>query len=117
MRNFRNLDIWKNAVQLAKQVYLLTAKLPGKEKYGLCSQLQRASVSIPSNIAEGSARKSEADFARYLEMALGSAFEVETQLIIAKDVDYISEKTLQTILSDLHKLQKQINQLISKIRR
>ena len=117
MRNFRNFEIWKNAVKLAKQIYLLTAKLPGNEKYGLCSQLQRAAVSIPSNIAEGSARKSETDFARYLEMALGSAFEVETQLIIAKDVNYISENTLQTIFVDLHKLQKQINQLISRIRK
>ena len=117
MRNFRKYDIWIDDLKLTKMVYQFTSAFPDHEKFGLKSQVQRASVSIASNIAEGASRKSEADFARFLEIALGSAFEVETQLIIARDLEYINQTELDKILIDLNKLQRQINQLITKIRK
>ena len=87
-RNFREYPVWKEAVDYATFVYKVTGKMPWFEKKGLCDQLQRAVVSISSNIAEGAARSSDADFAHFLDFALGSAFEVETQLKIAKNVGY-----------------------------
>jgi four helix bundle protein len=117
MRNFRNLEIWNNAIELTKAIYILTDLLPCSEKYGLASQMQRAAVSIASNIAEGASRKTEVDFARFLDIALGSSFELETQLIISKEIGFISQELLDTQLNTLNTLQKQINSLVSKIRR
>jgi four helix bundle protein len=117
MRNFRSLEIWKRAIALSRDVYLLTKNFPESEKYGLSMQIRRAVVSIASNIAEGSARSSQTDFARYLEIALGSAFEVETQLEIAKLAGFIDDDECNTLISGIHVLQKQINQLITKIRK
>ncbi len=116
MRNFRNFEIWKRSVKFTKEVYLLTNEFPDKEKYGLISQIQRAAVSVASNIAEGSSRKSQTDFARFLEIAIGSAFEVETQLIIAKELNYLKKQKFDEIIKQLTIIQKQINQLISKLR-
>ena len=116
MRNFRKLDIWKKAIELTKLIYKITVDFPITEKYGLKSQIQRAAVSVASNIAEGSSRRSEVDFARFLEMSIGSAFEVETQLIIAKELGYISKSNYESILSHIQILQKQINALLTKIR-
>ena len=81
-RNFREYKVWQDAVAFASEVYKVTSEMPWFEKKGLCDQLQRAVVSISSNIAEGSARPSDTDFAHFLDMALGSAYEVETQLLI-----------------------------------
>ena len=115
MRNFRNLDVWKNSIQFAKTIYLLTATFPVKETYGLCSQMQRASVSIASNIAEGSSRRTATDFARFLDIALGSAFEIETQLIIAYEIGYLNGETLESTIKELTIIQKQTNQLRTRI--
>ena len=84
MRDFRQYEVWKNAVSFTTEVYKLTAAFPPSEKFGLVNQLQRASVSIASNIAEGASRTSEKDFTHFLEISLGSSFEVETQLLISK---------------------------------
>lgn len=116
MRNFREYDIWKSSIQIAKQVYLISELFPSSEKFGLSSQIQRAVISIASNIAEGSARKSEKEFAHFLEIAQGSAFEVETQLILAKEIGYIQESSLVELLETIHVLQKQINHLCSKLK-
>ena len=115
MRNFRNLNVWIEAMKLVKEVYKLSDKLPVNEKYGLRSQTTRAAVSIPANIAEGCSRSSETDFKRFLEIALGSAFELETHLLIIEDLlgikyDFTSIKEL------LEKEQKMLNQFISKIK-
>ena len=99
-RNFRQYPVWQAAVSYATDMYKVTADLPWFEKKGLCDQLQRASVSISSNIAEGAAKPSDADFARYLDNALGSAFEVETQLLIAKNVGYITEVIYNELLTN-----------------
>ena len=80
MRNFRELKIWQKGIDIVVEIYVLTALLPAEEKYGLKSQLQRAVISIPSNIAEGCSRESDPDFKKFLEYAIGSAFEIETSL-------------------------------------
>ena len=100
-RNFRNYKVWQDAVDYATKVYQVSANLPWFEKKGLCDQLQRAVVSISSNIAEGSAKPSDAEFAHYLDTALGSSYEVETQLQIANKVKYIDEETYQMFLNDV----------------
>ena len=115
-RNFRNYKVWKDAVEYASKVYKVTADMPWFEKKGLCDQLQRATVSISSNIAEGSARPSDADFAHFLDTSLGSAFEVETQLLIAKNVGYINDELYSVLLNDVNEIERQINGLISSIR-
>lgn len=117
MRNFREFIIWQRARKLVASIYQVTDSFPSKERYGLSSQIQRAAVSIPSNIAEGCSRRSELDFARFLEIAQGSAFEVETQLILANDIGYLEDDLLIELLKEIHSLQRQINKLITIIRR
>ena len=116
MRDFRKYDVWKNAIEITTIVYQLTKSFPSEEKYGLANQIQRASVSIASNIAEGSSRSSEADFSRFLEISLGSAFEVETQILIAMNLRYITKGNHDVLHNKLNIVQKQLNQLISMVR-
>ena len=116
-RNFRNYKVWQDAVDYASKVYKVTSDMPWFEKKGLCDQLQRAVVSISSNIAEGSAKPSDAEFAHFLDTALGSAFEVETQLQIAKNVGYINEELYNNLLTEINNIEKQINSLINNIRK
>jgi four helix bundle protein len=89
--DYKQLDAWKESMNLVQLVYELTQSFPDEEKFGLVSQLRRASVSIPSNIAEGQSRNSNKDYKRFVEIALGSALEVETQLIIASRLNYIKK--------------------------
>ena len=86
MRNFRKLNIWNESIHIVTIVYELIKKLPDSEKLGLYSQLFRAAVSIPSNIAEGCAKDSQKDFARFLKISLGSSFEVETQIMKTQEL-------------------------------
>ena len=115
MSDFKKLKIWQNGIQLIKRIYLTTNDIPDAEKFGLTSQMRRAVVSIPSNIAEGSSRNSEIEFKRFLEISIGSAFELETQLIICAELEYLKLDKLEGLFKDLTGLQKQINSLISKI--
>ena len=121
-RNFRNYKVWQEAVDYASRIYKVTAEMPWFEKKGLCDQLQRAAVSISSNIAEGAARPSDADFAHFLDFALGSAFEVETQLKIAKNVGYFNniyanlDLDFQELMDRNHSIERQLNALITTIR-
>ena len=115
MRNFREYDIWIDSMELVDSLYIIVAAFPSIEKYGLSSQITRSAVSIPSNIAEGASRNSEKDFARFLEIALGSAFELETQLIISSKRKYISEVELEGTIKKLSSLQKRIYGLRRKI--
>ena len=116
-RNFRNYKVWLDAVDYASKVYCVTAEMPWFEKKGLCDQMQRAAVSISSNIAEGAAKPSDIEFAHYLDTALGSAFEVETQLLISKKVGYIKDEVYCNLLSDINEIERQINGLISSLRK
>ena len=115
-RNFRNYKVWQDAVDYATRVYKVTTEMPWIEKKGLCDQLQRAVVSISSNIAEGAAKPSDVEFAHFLDTSLGSAFEVETQLLISKNVGYISQDIYEDLLSGLNEIERQINGLISTLR-
>ena len=92
MRDFRKLDIWIESRKLVKDIYLLTNQLPNTEKFGLISQMNRCSISIPSNIAEGCAKDSQKDFIRFLQISLGSAFELETQMILCIDLEFLNKK-------------------------
>jgi four helix bundle protein len=116
MRNFKNLNVWQDGMLIVKKVYEIAGMMPMNEKYGLTSQVCRAAVSIPSNIAEGCSRSSESDFKRYLEIALGSAFELETQLILIKDLNLVFEYSFLELFDLLNKEQKSINSLISKVK-
>ncbi len=107
MHNYKELKIWHKAIDLSVDIYELVAGFPSDEKFGITSQLRRASVSVPSNIAEGSSRGSEKDFVRFLTMSLGSLFETETQLIISNRVNYIENTQLEefkTKITDLIKM-------------
>lgn len=106
--NFRKLTIWEDAIKVAKAIYALTTSLPSDEKFGLISQIRRCAVSIPSNIAEGSGRSSNKDFHRFLSIALSSSYELETQLIITKELGYLDNDKLKIISDDLNKLQRMI---------
>lgn len=116
MRNFKQLDIWKNGIEVVKHIYVLSKHLPVDEKFGLKSQLTRASISIPSNIAEGCSRNSELEFKHFLEIAMGSLFEVETQLIISQELEFIKPDDLKDTFELLNKEARMINSLINKIK-
>ena len=115
-RNFHNYKVWQDAVAFATLVYQVTSHLPWFEKKGLCDQLQRAVVSISSNIAEGAGRSTDADFARFLDQALGSANEVETQLLISNNLNYITKEQYDILMDHLISIQKQLTGLIASIR-
>ena len=116
-RNFRNYPVWQQAVEYATKIYKITSDMPYFEKKGLCDQLQRAAVSISSNIAEGSARTSDSEFAHFLDIALGSAYEVETQLLISKNVGYIDINIYNQLLDELISIEKQLTGLVISIRK
>ena len=111
MHNFRKLDTWLDGVELADTIYTLTASFPKTEIYGLSSQMQRAAVSVPSNIAEGSGKGSDRDFARFVSISLGSLFELETQIEIAYRRGYISTENYYALRPKVESLQKRIYNL------
>ena len=108
MHNFRELETWKRSYQFAIIIYRLTESFPSKERYNLISQMNRASVSISSNIAEGCSRSSVKDLTRFLDISLGSSFELESQLLIAKGLNYLSNEKLEAVKKELHQIQKMI---------
>ncbi len=116
MRNFRQYEIWQRAVDIADKVYKICDDFPKFELYALSDQLRRAVVSISSNIAEGSSRTSTLEFAHYLEISIGSAFEVETQLLIAKRRGYITDEVYDATIKELQSLERQLNTFISKLK-
>ncbi len=117
MRNYKNLKIWEQGIELVKQIYVLVEQLPSTEKFGLKSQITRAAVSIPSNIAEGCSRNSEIEFKRFLEIAMGSLFEVHTQLTIIEELNFIKTEDLKSIFELLETEGKMINGLINTIKK
>jgi len=113
--NFRKLKIWKEGITLAKETYALTKDFPKSEIYGLTSQMQRCAVSVQSNIAEGTAKGSDKHFKQYLETALGSAFEWETQLIIAFEIAYISGETYTNLEKKIQSIQGMITRFMEAL--
>lgn len=108
IHNFRELKVWQKSVTLCKLIYEVTDSFPPAEKYGLKSQIQRSAVSIPSNIAEGSGRVGKKEFQHFLSIANGSAFELETQLVLAKDFNFINEENYLNITILLTEIEKMI---------
>jgi len=115
MHNFRKLDIWLKSMDLVVDIYQLTNIFPNHERFGLLSQTQRSAVSIPTNIAEGSAKSSNKDFARFLEMSIGSSYELETVLIIASRLKYIDSDVFLSIQNKITEIQKMITGFKNKL--
>lgn len=117
MQDYRSLKVWEKAHQLVLNVYKATASFPREELFGLVSQLRRAAVSIPTNIAEGSGRGSKADFSRFLQISFGSASELEYEFMLSKDLGYISENSFQEIVPLIEEVKKMLGGLLKSIKR
>ncbi len=115
MRNFKELLIWKKGFQIAVDSFKLVAGFPKEERFSLSSQITRAAVSISSNIAEGSSRSSEKDYNRFIEISLGSTFELETQLLIAEAVSYGDKEIRTEMLKEIDEEQKMLISFMNKL--
>ncbi|MDT3404136.1 four helix bundle protein [Mucilaginibacter terrae] len=111
MHNFRELKVWQAGIQICKSIYQVAHIFPATERYGLTSQITRSAVSIPSNIAEGCGRKSGKEFQHFLSIALGSAYELETQIIIANELSYIPDEQLKQLTIQITEIQKMLSGL------
>ncbi len=114
---YRDLLVWQKAMDLVENVYLATASFPKEEMFGLTSQLRRAAVSVPSNIAEGHGRQSDRDFQRFLRIAQGSLRELETQLLLAQRLKYVDQPASSTLLESTEELGRLLNGLLKAIQR
>jgi len=110
-RSYRDLEVWKRSIELVKNIYEITSQFPPAENFGLIQQIRRAAVSIPSNIAEGQFRNSIKEFRQFISIALGSAAELETQLIIANKVNYLSISQFNLLLSNLEIIMRMLKKL------
>jgi four helix bundle protein len=115
MRNFKELKIWQKGFDIAISAFKLTGSFRKEEKYGITSQITRAAVSIPSNIAEGSSRASEKEYSRFMEISLGSGFELETQLLIAQTVKHGDSEICTQMLRAIDEEQKMIMSFMNKL--
>lgn len=115
MRNFKELRIWQKGIDIAVKTFQLTDTFPKEDKYGISQQMNRSGVSIPSNIAEGSSRRSEKDYARFIEISLGSTFELETQLIISEKLSKGNQTLLQDLKLDISEQQKMLTGFQQKL--
>ncbi len=114
MHNFKQLKIWQKAMQLVKELYIVKSSFPENQKFGLTSQIQRAAVSIPFNIAEGSGRRSNKEFIRFLNISNGSCCELETQILICEELGFLEKSVSSAILKQLIEIQKMNYTLRSK---
>jgi four helix bundle protein len=108
MRNFKELKIWERSYQLTLVGYKILSEVSNDEKFGITSQIKRALISIPSNIAEGASRSTDKDFLRFLDIALGSSFEAETQLLLLKDLNLV-KSDISFVLAEINEIQKMIS--------
>jgi four helix bundle protein len=115
--DYRDLEVWQKAMQVVKQVYLLTEGFPPSELYGLTSQMRRAAISIPANIAEGWGRRYTAEFIHFLRQANGSCTELETLLMLSVEINLCPQEAAQAILEELQILGKQLNNLERSLQR
>ena len=114
-KDFKQLIVWQRAMDMVTEIYKATRTFPKEEMYGLTSQIRRSAVSIPSNIAEGSSRNSQKDFVRFLSIAIGSSFELETQLLIANKINLIDNDVYSEITNKLNQIQATLGSYKSKI--
>ena len=116
MKDFRQLKVWEKSHQLALAIYKVTKEFPKEELYGLTSQIRRSSMSIPTNIAEGCGRFTDADFARFLQMAMGSASETEYQLILAHDLDFLPSDSYEPLHNEVEEVKRMLAALLKTLR-
>ncbi len=117
MHNYKELKVWQKARELVKMIYNVTDKFPKEETYGLINQIRRASISIASNIAEGSGHSSNKEFSHFLEIAYSSSCELDTQLILSNDLNFLTENELIKLTDRIKEIQKMLNGLISSIKK
>lgn len=115
MQDFRKLAVWQRSHQLVLQIYRLTAAFPAEERYGLTSQVRRAAVSVPANIAEGSKRRQARDYARFLNISLSSLAEVEYLVILSKELGYLAEADSASLSSEIEHVARMLNSLHAKV--
>ncbi|MCH6199154.1 four helix bundle protein [Aquiflexum sp. LQ15W] len=114
MNNYKELAIWKRSIKLATSIYKITGSFPSEEKFGLVSQMRRSAVSIPSNIAEGAGRKSNKEFSQFLSISYGSLCELETQVIISNELEFLISSEVDQIILEIDEIQKMTYALINK---
>ena len=117
MRNFKELRIWQKGMDIAVNSIQLVKNFPNQEKFGLSSQITKSAVSIPSNIAEGSSRSSEKEYSRFIEISLGSSYELETQLLIAQRCQFGDQEILKTVLTEVNDEQKMLTGFGNKLKK
>ncbi len=117
MHNYKELKVWQKARVLVSEIYKVTETYPKIEKYGLISQIRRAAVSIPSNIAEGSGKSSQKEFIRFLEIANSSTFELETQMILSQDLGFVKIEDFEKLQNQITEIQKMIFGLIKNFKK
>jgi four helix bundle protein len=115
MKDFRNLHVWDRTHRLTLNIYALTARFPREELYGLTSQIRRCGVSIGANIAEGCGKTGNGEFQRYLQIACGSASELEYELLLARDLGYLTDPDYQTVSGELSQIRKMLSSLLRKV--
>jgi len=115
MKTYTELFVWQKSMELVTSVYRETRNFPKEEIYGLTSQVRRCAVSIPSNIAEGFGRKSQQDFIRFLKISMGSLFELQTQLRIAKNLEYFEEVKFNTVFEETREIERMLSAFIQSI--
>lgn len=115
MRDFRKYTVWEQSHKLTLEVYEITKSFPNDEKFGLVSQIRRAAVSIPTNIAEGCGKVSDKDFARFLNISFGSTSELEYLIFLSKDLSYINQETSEQFQHKIESIKKQLYQFIKKL--
>jgi len=115
LKNFKELKVWQKSYQLCLELYEITKDFPNEEKYGLSSQLRRAAISIPSNIAEGYGRKTIPDYVRCLYIAYGSTCELETQTLLSGDLNYLKEVDQSTLLEKIKEVERMLMALIKSL--
>ena len=113
--DYKDLVVWKRGMELAKMAYLLSRRLPREENYALADQIRRSSISIPSNIAEGYGRTSPKDYARFLSMARGSSYELETQILLSIKLGYIQENDAQNALAMCKEIARMLTRILQKL--
>lgn len=116
MKSYKELIVWQKSVEAAKQVYSISKIFPSSEKFGLTQQINRCAISIPSNIAEGYGRYHKKDFIRFLSIARGSLYEMQTQLILSEELDFVESSKLEFINSLSVEIDKMLNKLIKSLK-
>ncbi|MFC1808017.1 four helix bundle protein [Candidatus Omnitrophota bacterium] len=117
IKSYKDLDVWKKSIELVKVIYKITSNFPKEEQFGLVSQMRRSAVSIPSNIAEGKTRQHKNEYIQFLYIALGSSSELNTQAIIANELNFIKSQSIDVLLDDIDHVSRMLHNLIGSLKR